>query len=835
MTTKTTAATGAKQAQSNLEALYKQYGCGPIQFTGADGLYERHLQFDNVLAPEAVNNRERFEAAARSVRDVLSQRWVLTEQTYARLNPKRVYYLSMEFLLGRSLANNFINLLLDPVVSQFSAVKHLDMASLLEQEPDAGLGNGGLGRLAACFLDSMATLELPAVGYGLRYEYGIFKQLIEDGWQKERPDNWLRRPDPWEVPRPDERVELALNCTFQMQGGVLRILPGHPSTLYGIPFDRPVVGYGGKTVNTLRLWAAASPDYFDFERFSSGDFVGALAETLAAESLTRVLYPDDSTSQGRALRLVQEYFLVASSLADLVRRFRRTNSEWNALPDKVAIQLNDTHPTLAVPELMRILLDEAHLGWDQAWDITQRTLAYTNHTLLPEALEKWPVVWFEMMLPRQLEIIYEINRRFLDSVRSRFPGDEARVGRMSLVDESPARNIRMAHVAIVGSHSTNGVAAIHSELLRSMTVKDLAEMYPERFNNKTNGVTQRRWLRLANPALSAAITDGIGDRWITDLSELARLKPLAGDAGYRDAFRKAKRWAKSQFAHWLKMTTGQIVDPDSMFDCQVKRIHEYKRQLLNALRVVEIYNRLRENPNLEMAPRSFFFAGKAAPAYHLAKLIIKFVNNLAGTIDGDPAVRGRLKVLFLPEYCVSLAERLIPASDVSNQISTAGYEASGTSNMKFMMNGALTIGTRDGATIEMAQEAGEENFFLFGLTAEQVAGSRSWYDPRWHYENEPETRAALDLIFSNHFSRYEPGVFEPLRETLLTGGDHYMHLADFRAYLEADQRLVNLYAQPGEWAARAILNVASSGKFSSDRTIQQYAADIWKAEPCPVL
>ena len=835
MTTKTTAATGAKQAQSNLEALYKQYGCGPIQFTGADGLYERHLQFDNVLAPEAVNNRERFEAAARSVRDVLSQRWVLTEQTYARLNPKRVYYLSMEFLLGRSLANNFINLLLDPVVSQFSAVKRLDMASLLEQEPDAGLGNGGLGRLAACFLDSMATLELPAVGYGLRYEYGIFKQLIEDGWQKERPDNWLRRPDPWEVPRPDERVELALNCTFQMQGGVLRILPGHPSTLYGIPFDRPVVGYGGKTVNTLRLWAAASPDYFDFERFSSGDFVGALAETLAAESLTRVLYPDDSTSQGRALRLVQEYFLVASSLADLVRRFRRTNSEWNALPDKVAIQLNDTHPTLAVPELMRILLDEAHLGWDQAWDITQRTLAYTNHTLLPEALEKWPVVWFEMMLPRQLEIIYEINRRFLDSVRSRFPGDEARVGRMSLVDESPARNIRMAHVAIVGSHSTNGVAAIHSELLRSMTVKDLAEMYPERFNNKTNGVTQRRWLRLANPALSAAIADGIGDRWITDLSELARLKPLAGDAGYRDAFRKAKRWAKSQFAHWLKMTTGQIVDPDSMFDCQVKRIHEYKRQLLNALRVVEIYNRLRENPNLEMAPRSFFFAGKAAPAYHLAKLIIKFVNNLAGTIDGDPAVRGRLKVLFLPEYCVSLAERLIPASDVSNQISTAGYEASGTSNMKFMMNGALTIGTRDGATIEMAQEAGEENFFLFGLTAEQVAGSRSWYDPRWHYENEPETRAALDLIFSNHFSRYEPGVFEPLRETLLTGGDHYMHLADFRAYLEADQRLVNLYAQPGEWAARAILNVASSGKFSSDRTIQQYAADIWKAEPCPVL
>ena len=672
------------------------------------------------------------------------------------------------------------------------------------------------------------------MGYGLRYEYGIFKQLIQDGWQYEQPDNWLRQPDPWEVARPHERVEIKLNCSFELHGETLRAVPGKPSTLYGVPFDRPIVGYGGKTVNTLRLWAASSPDYFDFQRFSSGDFVAALTETLAADSLTRVLYPDDSTSMGRALRLVQQYLLVACSLADLVRRFRRSNSDWSALPEKVAIQLNDTHPTLAIPELMRILLDEAHLEWDQAWNLTQQTFAYTNHTLLPEALEKWPVAWFETMLPRHLEIIYEINRRFLDSVRGRFPGDEGRVARMSLIEEGPQRNIRMANLAIIGSHSTNGVAAIHSGLLRATTVKDLAEMFPERFNNKTNGVTPRRWLLLANPSLAATITEVIGDGWITDLAQLSKLKRLADDPGFRDAFRQAKRKAKVQFADWLKVATRQAVDPDTIIDCQVKRIHEYKRQLLNALRVVVLYNRLRENPNLEMPPRTFLFAGKAAPAYRLAKLIIKFINNLAGTIDSDPAVRGRLKVLFLPDYCVSLAERLIPATDVSNQISTAGYEASGTSNMKFMMNGALTIGTRDGATIEMAEEGGEENFFLFGLTAAQVADSRGWYNPRWHYENEPETRAALDLIFSDHFSRNETGVFEPLRETLLTGGDHYMHLADLRSYLEADQQLRELYANPDSWARTAILNVAGSGKFSSDRTIKEYASDIWKAEPCPV-
>ena len=819
----------------SLDKLLEQYGCGPVRFTGTgDALYERHLLFDNVVAPALASARDRYEAVARSVRDILSQRWVRTEDTYERLNPKRIYYLSMEFLIGRSLANNVMNLLLDPAVEQAAAGRNLDWIALLEEEPDAGLGNGGLGRLAACFIDSMATRALPAVGYGLRYEYGIFKQVIEDGWQREQPDNWLRRPDPWEVFRPEEQVEVTLGCSFQVRGGTLGVIAHRPSRLIGLPFDRPVVGYGGKTINTLRLWAAGAPAAFDFHAFSAGEFVSALAERLAAESLTRVLYPDDSTSQGQALRFVQEYFLVACSLADLVRRFRRSNAQWSALPDKVAIQLNDTHPALAVPELMRILLDEAGLGWDEAWNLSRRTLAYTNHTLLPEALEKWPLAWFEVLLPRHLEIVLEIDRRLRADAGARFPGDTGRLERVSLVEEGAERKIRMANLAIVGSHSTNGVAAIHSGLLRAVTVKDLAEMFPERFNNKTNGVTPRRWLRLANPALANCIAEAIGDGWIADLDELARLGPLARDAGFRDAVGRAKARAKSSFADWLRAASGVSVDPRSIFDCQVKRIHEYKRQLLNGLRVVVLYNRLRDNPGLEMAPRTFFFAGKAAPAYHLAKLIIKFLNNLAGTIDGDPAVRGRLKVVFLPEYCVSLAERLIPASDVSNQISTAGYEASGTSNMKFMMNGALTIGTRDGATIEMAEAAGEENFFLFGLTAEQVAGSRAWYRPEWHYDREPETRAALDLIFSNHFSRHEAGAFEPLRQTLLLQGDHYMHLADLTAYLEADRQLLEVYADQGEWTRKAILNIAGSGMFSSDRTIAQYAAEIWSAKPCPV-
>jgi glycogen phosphorylase len=806
-----------------------------LRLTGSeDALYERHLALDNVVRLSETTARERFEALARSVRDVLTQRWLRTEEVYEAENPKRVYYISMEFLLGRSLANNIVNMLQQTRVARAVKEKELDLLSVLAQEPDAGLGNGGLGRLAACFLDSMATLQLPAMGYGLRYEYGIFRQAIEQGWQREYPDNWLRRPDPWEVARPQEKVEVNLNCSFELNGGSLRPVIGGKASLIGIPFDRPVVGYGGNTVNTLRLWAAAAPDYFDFQRFSGGDFVGALAETLGAESLTRVLYPNDQTTQGQGLRFIQEYFLAACSLADAVRRFRKTNQDWNIFPDKVAIQLNDTHPSVAVAELMRILLDEVQLGWDQAWDITQRTLAYTNHTLLPEALEKWPVEWFQILLPRQLEIIYEINRRLLAAVRQRFPGQEDRLARVSLIDDGPTKQVRMANMAVVGSHSTNGVAAIHSKLLREMTVKDLAEMFPQRFNNKTNGVTPRRWLLLANPDLASLITETIGDGWITDLSRLSQLHPLAEDKSFRGSFLAAKRAAKTRFAAWLQAAGGQTVDADSIFDCQVKRIHEYKRQLLNALRIIVLYNRLRQDPDLAMPRRTFFFAGKAAPGYQLAKLVIKFINNLSVAIDSDPLVAGRIKVLFLPDYNVTLAERLIPASDVSNQISTAGFEASGTSNMKFMMNGALTIGTRDGATIEMAEEAGEENFFLFGLTAEQVAGSRGWYSPQWHYDHEPETRAALDLAFSDYFCNSEPGIFAPLRDALLTHGDYYMQLADLRAYLEADERLVSLYAEPEAWARKAILNIAASGKFSSDRTICEYAAEIWNAEPCPV-
>jgi glycogen phosphorylase len=815
--------------------LLDRYNCGPVKFSGgANALYERHLTFDHVIPVNAATPRDKFEAIALSVRDVLSQRWIKTEQTYQERNVKRVYYLSLEFLMGRALANNLTNLMLDPLLGDFCRKHKLDPQEIIEQEPDAGLGNGGLGRLAACFLDSMATLGIPGLGCGLRYEYGIFKQAIGAGWQREQPDHWLKRPDPWEVARPNEAVEVRLACSFEIRGGALRVVPGRPSTLFGIPYDRPVIGYGGKTINTLRLWSAATPDFFDFQQFSSGDFVGALAESLTAETLTRVLYPDDSTTEGKGLRFLQQYFLVACTLADAIRRFRAAGNDWSALPDKMAMQLNDTHPTLAVPELMRILLDDAKLGWDEAWDLTQRTLAYTNHTLLPEALEKWPLPWFEMLLPRQLEIIYEINRRFLDAVRAKSPDDEARLARVSLIEEGTPKKVRMAYMAIVGAHSTNGVAAIHTDLLKKTVVPDFAELFPERFNNKTNGVTQRRFLLLANPPLAKVITAAIGDGWIADLDQLTRLQPLAEDKNFRAAIRQAKRAAKVRFADWLKGTTGQMVDPDAIFDTQIKRIHEYKRQLLNALHIVVLYQRLRENPKLDVPPRTFFFGGKAAPAYVLAKLVIKFINNLGATIDGDPAIQGRLKVVFVPDYRVSVAERLIPASDVSEQISTAGYEASGTSNMKFMMNGALTIGTRDGATIEMAEAAGEENFFLFGLSADQVAQSRGHYRPQWHFDNDPETRAALELIAGNHFSRHEPDVFAPILDTLLGKGDHYLHLADLPSYSAAHARLGKDYADPEGWSRKAILNIAASGKFSSDRTIADYAKEIWQVKPCLV-
>jgi glycogen phosphorylase len=810
-----------------------RYEVGPVRLDGGQD-YDRHVVFDHVVTLEDADQRERFEAVARSLRDLLSQRWLLTEKTQERANAKRVYYLSMEFLLGRSLANNILNLGVEALVREdLASDPRQDWAEVVEAEPDAGLGNGGLGRLAACFIDSLATMQIPATGYGLRYEYGIFRQEIDNGWQVERPDPWLLRPDPWEVVRPRETVHVPIACSFALEAGRLRVVRDRPSCLLGVPYDRPVVGYGGKTINSLRLWGAASPDYFDFGEFSTGDFVGALVDRMAAETVTRVLYPDDSTIEGHALRFLQEYFLVCCSLADIVRRFRRAN-DWQALPDKVAIQLNDTHPAMAVAELMRILLDEAKLGWDEAWKLTVGTLAYTNHTLLPEALEKWPVRMFEILAPRLLEIVYEINRRFLDDVGSRHPGDADRLRRMSLIEEAPARQVRMAHLAVVGTHRTNGVAAIHSELLRTRLLKDFAEIWPERFTNKTNGVTPRRWLLLANPPLARLITEAIGDRWVTELDLLEGLLPLADDAAFCERFQKARRDAKVRFVDWLKQTTGQAVDPETMFDSQIKRIHAYKRQILNLLHIVVLYNRLRADPGLEMPPRTFFLAGKAAPAYRLAKLIIKLTNSIAAALAAEPATRGRINLVFVPNYGVTVAQRLIPASDVSEQISTAGYEASGTSNMKLMMNGALTVGTRDGATIEIAEEAGEDNVFLFGLSTEQVEASRGGYSPWWHYHHEPETRAALDLIRAGHFNRDEPGIFQPIWDTLLTEGDYYMHLADLSAYAEAQGKVGALYGDADGWTRKAIVNVARSGKFSSDRTIAEYAAEIWAAEPCPI-
>ena len=816
------------------EESLKQYEA-EFQFADRD-YYDRHLVFDHVVTTEQADQRQRFEAMARSLRDLLTQRWLLTQSIHDRANPKQVYYLSMEFLIGRSLLSTVTNMEVQSFVDEdLRSDPHQDWHELQEAEPDAGLGNGGLGRLAACFLDSLATLEIPAIGYGLRYEYGMFRQEIRNGYQVEQPDNWLLHPDPWEVARMTETLDVPLNCSFRLEGGMIHQIPRQPIHLLGVPYDRPVVGYGGKTINTLRLWAASSPDFFDFGEFSGGEFFGAVLDKTVAESLTRVLYPDDSTPRGRSLRFLQEYFLVACSLGDIIRRFRQRGNAWSALPTKVAIQLNDTHPAMAVAELMRILIDEARLGWDEAWKLTVDTLAYTNHTLLPEALEKWPVELFELFIPRHLEIIYEINARFLHDVRTRYPGDEDRVRRMSLIEETPVRQVRMANLAIVGTHSTNGVAQIHSRLLREHTVADFAQMFPARFNNKTNGVTPRRWLMMANPDLAALLTEAVGETWITDLNRLGALRDLAGDTGFRDRFRQAKQAAKARFAAWVKRELDITLDEASIFDSQIKRIHEYKRQLLNVLHITVLYQRLRSDPGFDPSPRTFFFAGKAAPAYHLAKLIIKLINDVARAIDRDPLVRGRLKVVFLPNYGVSLAERLIPASEVSEQISTAGYEASGTSNMKFMMNGALTVGTRDGATIEIAEEVGPENIFLFGLTADEVASSSPWYSPYWHYDHEQETRAAIDLLFSDHINSGEAGLYEPIRQSLLAHGDHYMHLADLRSYVQAQERIGALYRQdPSGWTARAIVNVAGSGRFSTDRTISEYAREIWDAKPCPV-
>jgi starch phosphorylase len=798
--------------------------------------FAHHLKHTLARDRYTATPHDRYLALALAVRDRLVERWIKTQQTHHRRQVKRVYYLSLEYLSGRSLGNNVINLGIERAVEKAMADLGLDWVELRDEELDAGLGNGGLGRLAACFLESLATMQIPAMGYGLRYDYGIFRQSIRNGWQVEQPDDWLRGGCPWEIPRPDYLIPVRFEGRVQMgrENGRLTFHWVDTRSLLGMPYDIPTVGYGGQTVNTLRLWSARAAQEFDLEDFEQGDYVAAVHSKVMAENLTKVLYPGDAVYAGRELRLRQEYFFVACSLFDILRRFKADHVAWSELPNRVAIQMNETHAALAVPELMRLLIDREGLGWEQAWDLTVRSLAYTNHTLMPEAMERWPVDMMERLLPRHLQIIYEINQRFLNLVADRFRGDPARLGRMSMIDEGPPRQVRMTPLAIVGSHATNGVSRLHAELLRTRVVADFAAVYPGRFSGKTNGVTQRRWLLKANPPLADLLTETIGDGWVTDLTQLAKVAPLADDPRFRQRFMTAKRQAKTVLADYLRAKFGWRPDPDSMFDVLVKRIHEYKRQLLAVLGIIIRYNRLRKDPHLAVPPRTFLFGGKAAPSYTLAKLLIKLINNVAGVVNRDAAVGDRLKVFFVPNYRVSLAERIIPAADVSEQISTAGTEASGTGCMKFMMNGAITLGTLDGANIEMLEEVGRDNMFIFGLTAEEVAARAGRYDPRAVIEQDPEVREAIDLLFSGHFNMEEPGIFAPIHAVLLEQGDRFMNLADLRAYVDTQARLDALWRQPHEWARKAILNVARSGKFSSDRAIAEYVRDIWHAAPCPI-
>ncbi|MCF7914172.1 MAG: glycogen/starch/alpha-glucan phosphorylase [Spirochaetaceae bacterium] len=799
--------------------------------------FAEHLKY--TLGADRFNatSRDQFMALAYTIRDRIMHQWLKTKQTHYDQDVKRVYYLSMEFLMGRAMGNNIINMELKGEVHEALEELGYRYEELAEQEVDAGLGNGGLGRLAACFLDSMATMDLPAYGYGLRYDYGIFRQKIDNGYQVEQPDDWLRWENPWEIERPEHSVDVYF-------GGRVEPMLERGSRVYrwvdaqsvkGIPYDMPIVGYGGATVNTLRLWSARAAEEFDFEDFNAGDYVEAVSAKVMAENLTKVLYPNDKLYLGKELRLKQQYFFVSCSLQDILRRFKRGSNSWDAFPKYAAIQLNDTHPSLAVPELMRLLIDEEGLRWNHAWNITGRTLGYTNHTLMPEALEKWPVPMLDHLLPRHLQIIYEINHRFLQKAITVFPQDMEKIRRVSLVEETTPKQIRMAHLSIVGSHSTNGVAELHTKLLKRRLVPELAAIFPERFNSKTNGITQRRFLLHANPPLAELINSTIGNEWITDLSKISKLKQHIDDPGLQEALGKVKRQAKVKLSDYIHKTHGWVIDPDSFFDVQVKRMHEYKRQLLNAIHIVILYNRMRKGNPDDFAPRTYLFAGKAAPGYEMAKLIIKFINNIAAVINYDAKLKGRLKVHFLPNYSVSLAERIIPATDLSEQISTAGTEASGTGNMKFMCNGALTIGTMDGANIEIVEEAGRENAFIFGMSADEVAELAPNYNPLTIYAENSELKEAVDLIFSGHFNFSEPGIFEPLRQALFEQGDQYMHLADLPSYCQAQDAAIGLYNDHrNEWNRKALINIASSGKFSSDRTIAQYAQEIWDLKACHV-
>lgn len=774
---------------------------------------------------------DNYFALSLAIRDRLIERWIITQQGYHKKNVRRVYYLSMEFLIGRLLGTNMYNLGIEKQSEAALEDLGLDIEKLRDEEVDAGLGNGGLGRLAACFLDSMATLGIPAHGYGIRYDYGIFNQKIKDGFQTELPDDWLRNGNPWEFARPENTVKIGFygrTEMYQDPKGQLHVKWIPSENVLAVPYDYPVVGYKNDVVNVLRLWSARTSEEFDFDYFKSGDYEHAVYKKVLSENISKVLYPSDNITRGRELRLKQEYFFSAAAIADIIRRFKAENSDLRELPSKVVIQLNDTHPTLAIVELMRLLVDEYAVKWADAWEITQKIFAYTNHTIMPEALECWPVDMFESLFPRHMQIIYEINARFLKSVGDRYPGDNDRLGRMSLIQEGSPKRVRMAFLAVIGSCSVNGVSALHSDLLKKYLFKDFYELSPEKFNNKTNGITQRRWLLKSNPRLASLITKTIGDGWVIHLDKLEKLEPLKSQKDFRQQWADIKKHNKTLLASFITSSMNISVDPESIFDVQVKRIHEYKRQMLFAFYIISQYLQLKNNPKAFIYPRTFIVAGKAAPSYTMAKLTIKFFNSIADVINQDTHVNSKIRVIFLENYRVSLAEKIFPASDLSEQISTAGTEASGTGNMKFMVNGALTVGTLDGANVEMAQIVGEENIFIFGLKAQEVQDLKNrGYNPGEYIQRNSMLREIFKLMGGNFFSPHTPGIFSPIIESL-TVLDPFLVCADFESYCRIQDQISTAYLNRDEWIKKSIINVSKSGYFSSDRTIREYAGDIWK-------
>ena len=797
-----------------------------------DNLYHTHGQ-----AAQSASKQDAYMALSYTVRDYLINRWRRTTQAHYEANPKFVYYLSAEYLPGKQLPQNMLYTDTTDLARAALSRYNLQLEDFIELDVEPGLGNGGLGRLAACFIDSLATLDIPAVGYGIRYEFGIFKQDFEDGWQVERPDEWLLYGNPWEFPQADDMVEVGFGGhteSYIDEDGetAVRWIPGEK--VFGEPCTTLVPGYGTETVNILRLWRARATEEFDFQLFDIGDYARAVEKKVHSENISKVLYPNDVTPQGEELRLKQQYFFVSCSLHDILRRFRIKNSDWDLLPEKVAIQLNDTHPVVGIPELMRILVDEFNVKWDRAWKITQKTFAYTCHTLLPEALEKWRVDLFQSLLPRHLEIIYEINRRFLKEVRKRFPNDEGRIARMSIIEEGHQRQIRMAHLACVGSFATNGVAELQSRLLKERTLADFAVMWPKRFQNKTNGVTPRRFMRMANPRLSELITDTIGSEWLRDLDQLEQLVPYADDVEFRKKWREIKQANKKDLADLMEKQTGIELDTASVFDVLVKRLHEYKRQLLKTLHIIWLYQRIKERPKAEILPRTFLFGAKSAPGYYMAKRIIKLIHSVGEVVNADPDVAGRLKVVFPANFNVSMAEKIYPGADISEQISMAGKEASGTGNMKFSLNGALTVGTLDGANIEIRLCVGEENFFQFGLDANEVIALKErGYNPMEYYQGNAELKAIIDSLVSGQFSRGDTELFRPIVDSLLLRDD-YLLLADFQSYIDCCERAAKAYRDKENWTRMSILNTARCGFFSSDRTIQQYCDEIWGVKPVRV-